>query len=126
MPVCIDRVRASPGPNPPTKASTSSVQLKAALTARRVAPAGDRDAEERDHLVAHELVDAPAVALDYRCRVAPYPAHDRFDLFGVEGFAERGVAGEVREHDRRVRRSPSSAAASAGTGAALPHWEQKR
>jgi maleamate amidohydrolase len=64
--------------------STARCSSSAALTAR---------------LVAHELVDTPAVALDHLHRLVPDARHDGLDLFRIEGLVQGGVTREVGEHD---------------------------
>ena len=68
----------------------------------RVVAPRQRHAEERHDLVADELVDGAAVALDHRGRLGLDPAHDRLDLLRVDRLVQRGVAGQVGEHHRRV------------------------
>ena len=103
MPVCIESTAAQLSVRPAAIASTArcSFQRGAHRALRVVAPRHGH-AEDGHHLVADELVDAPAVSLDHGDGFALDARHDHLDLFGVEGFVQRGVTSEIREHDGRV------------------------
>src|SRR5262249_15672248 len=58
-----------------------------------------RDAEDRHHRVADELLDGSAVALDDRLHLVEVAAHQRPQDLRVDGLPKRGRAGDVAEED---------------------------
>ena len=85
MPVCMLRPgRPGAGPSVGDQPVDRGVQLERGRDgAPRVVAARERHAEEGHDLVADELVDGAAVALDHGGRLVLDPAHDRFDLLRV-------------------------------------------
>ena len=63
---------------------------------------GDGRAEHAHHVVADELVDGAAVALDLLPEAAKRPIDHRLDRLGIHLLSRRGVSGEVGEDDRRL------------------------
>ncbi len=68
--------------------------------AQRVVLVQHGDAEDGEHRVPDELLDGAPVGRDHFAGGAEEPPHDLLQRFGVELFADGGVAGDVAEHDR--------------------------
>ncbi len=60
------------------------------------------DAKKRQYLIAHELIDAPPVALHDRHRFGFDAAHEALDLLWVEFLVHGRVTGKVGEEDGRL------------------------
>ena len=85
-------------------------QRRAALehVQRRVAGAGrivlvrDRRAEDRQHGIAHELLDEAVIARDRPGQRFEQRALERAHVFGIEPLGERREPGEIREQHRHL------------------------
>ena len=98
----------------PRSASSSIVQTPQALAdlggrphrAERVIFVELRDAEDRHHRIADELLDRPAVALDDRLHLGEVAAHQGAHRLWVELFAKARRARHIGEQDgHRATRS---------------------
>ena len=68
--------------------------------ARRVVLMHPRDAEDRHHGVADELVDDPTLGLDLGPHRGKERGHHVLELLSVESLADRGGAGHIGEQHR--------------------------
>ena len=91
----------------PTLSSSSTFSTREPISHRcgcahrteRIVFADDRDAEDRHHLVADELLDGPAVALDDRCHLGEVAGHDPSERLRVQALAEFGRRHHVGEQN---------------------------
>ena len=67
---------------------------------KRIVVVDCRDAEDRHHGIADELLDRPAVPLEHRARLLEVARHHPLENFRVEPFAEGRRVGHVAEQDR--------------------------
>lgn len=65
----------------------------------RVIFVGVRNPKQRQHFIAHKLIDDAFMALNDVHSFSFDAAHDRFDFFRIEPFIHRCVAGKIREND---------------------------
>ena len=70
--------------------------------ALRIVLVGDRSPEDAHHVVADELVDRAAEALDLLAEAAQGPVDERLDRLGVHPLGGRRIAGQVGEQDGRL------------------------
>jgi hypothetical protein len=66
---------------------------------QRIVLVNDRDAEDRHHRVADELLDRAAVPLDRGACDVEVAAHDRPQCLRIDALAERSRAADVAEED---------------------------
>jgi hypothetical protein len=78
---------------------------------------GPRRSEQGHDLVAHELVDGAAVALDARNQTIEAGRDEAAYGLGVELLRERGEAGDIREEDGD---DPALAAGEGADGTVAP------
>ena len=89
-------------PEPPLPAKVERAhplahQERGAQAALGIVLVRDRGAKHGHDRVAHELLDETLVALDRRRHLAEEVGLDRAHVLGVEPFAERGEADQIRE-----------------------------
>ena len=95
----LARVHADPRPQPDRRDGRPQLD-RGANRPERVVLVRLRDAEDRHHGVADELLDRAAVPLEDRPRILEVAAHRRPHGLGVEALPERGRARQVAEDDR--------------------------
>ena len=113
-----------------TRSSSSFSSCKGAQALRRRLDRPDRvvlvaewEPEDGDDRIADDLLDAPAVRLEYRTHHAEVAVEDLAQRLGIESFAQGGRALQVRGHDGH---DPSTVVLGASSTRVVRHIPHSR